>query len=546
MINESTLASQFGPDELADFLDPQEHSSTPSDDPTLRLSLLNFISLIGSSQKAYDAVRQNIQACFPDIEVLSFYQAERRAQNLSGLITWEHHMCFKTCVGFTGPYANLEHCPKCGQGRYEQKELEESNGERKVPRKVFTTFPAGPQLQAHWKHPETAKDMSYQWEKTEELHREQTESGEPPRFYDDILSGSAYQELVDDDLVGEYDTVLLLSADGAQLYDSKNSHCWIYIWIVVDIAPDKRYKIRNILPGGVIPGPEKPGDIESFLFPGLAHLAALQREGLPIWDAYRRRRAISFLFLLLVLVDSVAMAQLSGSVGHHGRKGCRLLCGLAGRNKEEGTHYYPALLRPNGFESHETSSHPDVDIRALPIPDPMQYRSDLFYILSAETGSDFKKRRYDTGIGKPSIFDALPRILPLPTCFPGDLMHQPLINLSHLLLDLWCARPKARAFDRRSVWPWAVLVGEVWRRHGKVVADAAKYLPTSFGRAPRNPQKKISSSYKAWELLNYIYGEGPGVFYGVLPEPYYSHYCHERTPRESGRAAREIEEVESG
>ena len=104
-------------------------------------------------------------------------------------------------------------------------------------------------------------------------------------------------------------------------------------------------------------------------------------------------------------------------------------------------------------------------------------------------------------------------------------MHQPLINLAALLLDLWCARPGARDHDRFSVWPWAVLIGDVWKEHGKVVARAARYLPTSFGRTPQNPQEKILSGYKAWELLNYIYGEGPGVFYGVLPEPYYSHFC---------------------
>ena len=155
----------------------------------------------------------------------------------------------------------------------------------------------------------------------------------------------------------------------------------------------------------------------------------------------------------------------------------------------------------------------------------MEYRSDLFCVLSANTAGEFKKHCYDRGIGRPSIFDGILQILPLPTCFTGDLMHQPLINLTNLLLDLWCARPKARNFDHRSIWPWAVLVGEVWIRHGKAVADTARYLPTSFGRPPRNPQKKISSNYKAWELLNYIYGVGPGVFYGVLPEPYYSHYC---------------------
>ena len=525
LLKTSTLASQFEAEELADFLHPGEHDSTPPDDPILKLSLLNFISFLGSSQHTYEAARQNLQLCFPEIELLSYYQVERRARNLSGVITWEHHMCVNSCVGFTGPYSDLEHCPRCGESRYNEKDLRESDGLRKVPRQVFTTFPVGPQIQARWKHPDTAKDMRYRWERTRELRRERARSNGTLDVFDDILCGEAYLDLVDNGDIKEYDSVLMLSMDGVQLYESKKSDCWIYVWILVDLAPDKRYQVRNILPGGVIPGPEPPGDFDSFLFPGLAHISALQREGLPIWDSYRRRLEFSFLFLLLVLADTLGMTQLSGSVGHHGHKGCRLLCGFVGRNKVHGSHYYPALLRPIGFEDHLTSGHPDVDVNALPTPTFAQYQRDLLYVISSRTNGEYKRRRFDTGIGKPSIFAGISRTLPLPTCFPGDVMHQPLINLAALLLDLWCARPAARSYDASTGWPWAVLTGDIWKSHGEVVSHAAKYLPTSFGRTPRNPQEKISSGYKAWESLYYLYGEGPGVFFQVLPEPYYSHFC---------------------
>ncbi|KAF9642393.1 hypothetical protein BDM02DRAFT_3077925, partial [Thelephora ganbajun] len=106
--------------------------------------------------------------------------------------------------------------------------------------------------------------------------------------------------------------------------------------------------------------------------------------------------------------------------------------------------------------------HPDVDINALPIPDPKKYKRDLFYVISSGTGNEFRRHHFDTGIGKPSIFAGIPRTLPLPTCFPGNLMHQPLINLAALLLDLWCAQPAARDYNHSSAWPWAVLTGDVW------------------------------------------------------------------------------------
>jgi hypothetical protein len=51
------------------------------------------------------------------------------------------------------------------------------------------------------------------------------------------------------------------------------------------------------------------------------------------------------------------------------------------------------------------------------------------------------------------------------------------------------------------------------------------YLPGSFDRPPRNPAKKISSGYKAWEYLTYVFGLGPAVFRGILPDKYWRNLC---------------------
>ena len=140
----------------------------------------------------------------------------------------------------------------------------------------------------------------------------------------------AYLDAVKNAPINKHDPVLVLSIDGAQLYRNKKLNCWMYIWILLNLGPDERYKIRSILPGGIIPGPKHPKNLDSFLLPGLAHVAALQKEGLPVWDAYNHIRVVCFIYLFLVLADAVAMASVSGAVGHHGRKGCRLLCGFAG------------------------------------------------------------------------------------------------------------------------------------------------------------------------------------------------------------------------
>ncbi len=57
------------------------------------------------------------------------------------------------------------------------------------------------------------------------------------------------------------------------------------------------------------------------------------------------------------------------------------------------------------------------------------------------------------------------------------------------------------------------------------MASALHYLPSSFDRPPRNIAEKLTSGYKAWEFLLYLYGLAPGLLYDVLPKVYYSNFC---------------------
>jgi len=282
MLEDAELESQFSPDELEAFCNPREILSSPSDDPDLLLSIANYVMGLNTSQHIYAESCLNFQRRSPEVKMLSYDQVQRRVSNLSGVVTWQHNMCVDSCAGFTGPYADLEHCPhpQCGKPRYNQHELEKSGGKNKVPQKLFTTFPVGPQLQSRWKSPTMAEKMHYRCNKTKDLFREHDEGSIDG--YDDILGGSAYLEAMGKGDIKEHDTVLMLSMDGAQLLHNKKSDCWIYIWILLDLAPDQHYKVRNIIPGGVIPGPGKPKDIDLFLFPGLEHLSVLQKEGLHV------------------------------------------------------------------------------------------------------------------------------------------------------------------------------------------------------------------------------------------------------------------------
>ncbi len=350
-----------------------------------------------------------------------------------------------------------------------------------------------------------------------------------PKTYSDLFDGSQYLVAFDEGLIKEDDFVLMISIDGAQLFMSKQSDCWVCIWVVFNHPPDARYKKPFVLPAFTIPGPNAPRNMDSFLYRSLQHLAALQKNGLSIWDASKVSNVISHPFFALGTADGPGLTHLNGLVGHMGKNGCRMYCGVLGRQKLQDSHYYPALLKPLPPYNVEGCNHPDPDFDNpdLFVPSVAKYQEHLQLLVGSRSETNYKANRLETGIVKPSIFLGLEQnhCFPVPLCFGSNIMHHCSLNLPDLLIPLWRGTFNCSATDNRSSWDWAVLKGEIWVDHGKAVAAATPYLPGSFDRPPRNPALKISSGYKTWEFLMYMYGLGPGVFYGILPSPYYKNFC---------------------
>ncbi len=507
----------------ADFVDNLRNPPTEPlaiDDADLRLSIDIYLATTTASQETYNRIRDGILRRYPDCKMLSFDCVKRRVAEMSGVYPIVHDMCVNSCMAFTGIWERLDRCPMCEEPRYKEQAA------RNTPRQHFYTLPIGPQLQALWRSPEGARNIRYRERRTKELLDELENTGGDLSTYDDILCGGDYLEEVISGKIQAGDMVLMLSIDGAQLYQSKMSDTWIYIWVVVDHAPDVRYKKKHVLPGGFIPGPHPPKNLDSFLFPGLHHLSAIQNEGLKIWDAHLDHIFTSNVFFLLACADALGMAPLSGLVGHHGKQGCRLFCPLPGRHKPGLPQYYPARLKPDNY-TLSGCDHGDFPLSDIIDSDnaPERYAENLKYVVTSPNKTRYNERRKATGICKPTIFSGLSRRLQIPKCFGLDVMHLPAINIPDLLLGLWRAVFECGKGDDRSTWTWAVLVGGTWKDHGKQVAQCTPYLPGSFDRPPRNPAEKINSGYKAWEWLLYLYGLGPALFYNVLPPVYWRHYC---------------------
>ncbi|KAG0693977.1 hypothetical protein DFH29DRAFT_815816, partial [Suillus ampliporus] len=68
--------------------------------------------------------------------------------------------------------------------------------------------------------------MWYLYERTQQVLKELRTTGKIS-IIDDITMGWDYLGAVDDGEIKENDIILMVSLDGAQLYKSKSSDCWM-------------------------------------------------------------------------------------------------------------------------------------------------------------------------------------------------------------------------------------------------------------------------------------------------------------------------------
>lgn len=215
------------------------------DDSDIEHGISLFLALEHASESAFNKSRAAALHHHPEDNIPSLHQVKKIISDLSGITSIIKDQCINSCTAFVGPYANLDSCPTCNEPRYDPIQLQRSRGHIKCPRQVFHTFPIGPQLQALWRHPDSAELMHYRNRRTQQIFEEVARNGGVPDAYDDVITGRAYLEAVQQGRIKPEDMVLMMSLDGAQLYETKQSDVWIYIWIIIDISPAHRYK-RNM------------------------------------------------------------------------------------------------------------------------------------------------------------------------------------------------------------------------------------------------------------------------------------------------------------
>ncbi len=75
-----------------------------------QLSIELYVALGKSSQDTYNKVRDAVMRCFPDLELLSLFQVRKRIADITGVVPVATAMCPNSCIAYTGPLAEGNHC----------------------------------------------------------------------------------------------------------------------------------------------------------------------------------------------------------------------------------------------------------------------------------------------------------------------------------------------------------------------------------------------------------------------------------------------------
>jgi hypothetical protein len=293
------------------------------------------------------------------------------------------------------------------------------------------------------------------------------------------------------------DIALGMSTDGFAPFRRRKQTCWPLLLYNYNLPPEIRFLLQYIICIGVIPGPNKPKDFDSFFWPALEELLKLAM-GVRAFDATRSELFPLRAYLVLVFGDIPALSMVMRIKGHNGVRPCRMchINGLRIPDSRATTHYVPL----------DRSRHPDVraDCSAIKKYDPsrLPLRTHAEFLeqgrqvqfASNRTSSDELSKQ--SGIKGISILIYLSSIY-FPSSFPYDFMHLIFENVIKNLVLLWTGNFKGLDEGSGSY----EFNPKVWEAIGAATAASGSSIPLAFGARPPNvADDKSATTADTWSF----------------------------------------------
>ena len=454
-----------------------------------------------------DKTFNKLRFAFPQASIDTLKNTEKHIQSLSGFRPVCYNCCPSSCICYTGPYETLLKCPKCDTDRYK--------ADGTTPQADFLYLPIIPRIRAMVSNAPFARKMQYR-----ASHRhDRTKVA-------DIFDGAHYsllresfvtvggEELPNWFFSDPRDIALGLSTDGFGPFKHRTKTAWPIILFNYNLPPEERFLKKNHISVGVIPGPKKPGDLDSFLWPLVQELLQLEL-GVSAFDAITMAVFLLHAYLIVVFGDIPAVSMIMRMKGHNGRSPCHMceIQGIRIPSLPVTMHYVP-LHR----EKFPDSQH-RYDATALPLRNHTLFMEQAQEVQSALTDAASEQFATKYGIKGLPLLSALSS-LSFPVSFPYDFMHLIWANLIPNLILLWTGNFKDLDHDDEGY----VLAPKVWQAIGMATLDAGKTIPAAFGsRVPNIAAEKsqmIAETHSIWTLYF-----APTLLNGRFTnERYYKHF----------------------
>ncbi|CDO71844.1 hypothetical protein BN946_scf184939.g68 [Trametes cinnabarina] len=450
---------------------------------------------------------------FPAAGLPSLHKIKARLTFLSGVNAQYYDCCINSCMAYTGPFADLNECAYCRTSRLD------SYGKA---RRQFMYVPMESRLAALYLHRGTAEKMLY---RADYLSDSTTTS--------DIFDGSHYKDLCSRFVTVEgrqldhqffadrRDIALGLSSDGFAPWRRRKKTAWPIILYNYNLPPEIRFHKNNIIPLCVVPGPKKPKDFDSFLWPAVEELLRLA-VGVPAFDSTSLSPFSLHAYLVLVSGDMPAVSMIMQMKGHNGLFPCRMctIRGLPIPDSRNHAHYVPLhRQRHPAVQENPGDFIAQYSGAALPLRTHEQYLTQAREVMRAPTNAEAERRAKACGIKGLPLLSHLPS-LSFPHSFPFDFMHLIWENLVPNLVALWTGQFKGLGEGHGQY----EFTKTVWDAIGEATARSGDTLPSIFGpRLGDISQDRSACTADAWSLWT-LYIAPVLLRSRFLHARYYSHF----------------------
>ncbi|KIO17587.1 hypothetical protein M407DRAFT_84835 [Tulasnella calospora MUT 4182] len=356
---------------------------------------------------------QKLRCTFPSLDLPSLQVLRHQVQELSSITVIKYHCCPNSCICYVGAYADRQACHHCNAPRFK------ADGS---PAKLFHYLPIVPQIRALYAGRTSAARMRYR-----SIHH--------------------------DDTLGDEDGTICDIYDSELYRNLRNSH------------------LPHVICAGLIPGPRKPKEHDSFMYVVVEDLAKAAL-GTPAYDAHDDCMFTLRIYSPLKCGDIPAMASAYTGGKHHGAEHPCRACPIKGIRIMDSNNlsYYLPITRPLGYPPQPYT------VATLPLRTHSDYIRQAKEVDEAPTQNERKRLSQLYGINYTPIVAKIPGIT-FPSSFPYEFMHLLEGSIKNYV-ELFCNAFKSLGEGVESF----IIMDRVWKEIGASTLKANATIPASFGR----------------------------------------------------------------